>query len=330
MLESPLVSIIITSYTADRLQDIFKLLDSIEAQTYPRTETLFVAERSKELYDKLESYAKAKSGLHMRVIFNEGEPGASSARNLGIKQAKGEIIAFIDDDTVLFPDWAEEMVKTYERESIVGVTGPAFPLWQDGPVPWIPEEFYWLFSCTSWCEWREISDVRNVWTMNASFRREAFTLGGLFSPSIGPRSGSMSGRKRDISEDVELSLRVRQRTGKRIVYNPNARVKHRVYKDRTRFGYIIQWSYWVGFSKHKLKKLYPPASKDEDLLSQEHQLLKRIFTKLLPNIFWGMFKDPIISFRKLWVTITVLVFVTLGYSFSSLKSLFERQESTVG
>ena len=42
---------IITSYDMDRLRDIFELVDSIKAQTYPNTETIFVTERSKELFD---------------------------------------------------------------------------------------------------------------------------------------------------------------------------------------------------------------------------------------------------------------------------------------
>ena len=312
MADRPLLSIIITSHYTERMGDIYELLDSIQAQTYPNLETIFIAERSRELYDQIKAYGREKAVSNMRVIFNEGEQGASAARNLGIKQSKGAIIAFIDDDALPFPDWAEEMIKTYKDDSVIGVTGPALPLWKDdSAASWFPEEFYWVLSCTAWGEWNGIAEVRNVWTMNASFKKEAFLLAGYFATSIGPKNGSMAGRKTNLSEDVELSLRLREVTGKRIVFSPDVRVQHRVYSDRLELGYITRWAYWMGYSKHKLKKLYPQT--DADPLSQEHQLLKRIITRLLPNIMRTFLTNPVIAWRKLRVTITALFFVALGY-----------------
>jgi hypothetical protein len=51
--EQPLLSIIITSYTLDRLRDIFEPLDSIKGESYDNIQTIFVAERSRELYEKV-------------------------------------------------------------------------------------------------------------------------------------------------------------------------------------------------------------------------------------------------------------------------------------
>ena len=62
-----------------------------------------------------------------------------------------------------------------------------------------------------------------------------------------------------------------------------------------------------------LKRLYPDAEKGKDLLGQEHQLLKRIFTRLFPNIVKTFFTNPVIAWRRLRVTVTALTFVTLGY-----------------
>ena len=107
-------------------------------------ETIFVAERSAELYERVKTYAEEKAVRNMIVVFNNGEPGLSAARNLGIKEARGDIIAFIDDDALPFPDWAEEMVKTYEDDQVIAVTGPALPLWEHKAMAWFPEEFYWI------------------------------------------------------------------------------------------------------------------------------------------------------------------------------------------
>jgi glycosyltransferase involved in cell wall biosynthesis len=166
VVKQPLLSIIITSYTIERSRDIYELMNSIKAQTYPNIETIFVAESSAELFDKVKIYAAENNNINITVVFNDGEPGLSAARNLGIKEAKGDIIAFVDDDTVLFNDWAEEMVKTYTDDSIIGVTGPAFPLWEDEEAgKWFPEEFYWVISCTAWSGWSDVRRVRNAWGM---------------------------------------------------------------------------------------------------------------------------------------------------------------------
>ncbi len=50
---NPLLSIVITSYTIRRLDDIHKLLDSIAAQSYAAIETIFVVEHSRELEDDI-------------------------------------------------------------------------------------------------------------------------------------------------------------------------------------------------------------------------------------------------------------------------------------
>jgi len=315
VIKEPTLSIIVTSYSTQRLNDIYELLDSIKAQTYSHIETVFVAEQSKELYDLVQDYAQEKAIPNFKLIFNDGEKGASAARNLGIQQARGEIIAFVDDDALPFPDWAEEMVKTYADASIIGVTGPAFPLWEDENDAWLPEELHWLISCTSWAD-NETRKVRNIWLQNGSFRREAFDRAGFLNPGLGPQDSTQGFKGREIrdgiiSEEVDISLRIIAVTKKYILYNPAVRVKHRVNKKRLKPAYIRRWSYWMGLSKRKVKKLH--LQTDKSILAPEQQLLKRIFTRLFPDILKALFTHPVIAWRKLKVTMTALFFVALGY-----------------
>jgi len=309
----PLLSIVVTSYTTERLKDIFELLDSIKSQTYKNIEVIFVAEHIKELYEKVREYGEKIGLTNFKVIYNEGELGASGARNLGIKNAKGDIIAFVDDDVVLFPDWAEKMVETYKDHMIIGVTGSALPLWKDASLCWLPEEFHWIISCTTWLKAEKVVEIRNVWTENCSFRKEAFQISGLFSTHIGPKKGSMTGRRTDLSEDVEISLRIRKKTAKRIVYNPEVKVWHKVYRERLRWRNIIQWSYWIGSSKRKLKKLYDKTDIGIEPMEQEKRLLNRILFKLFPKTAKDFFKKPIPALRIILLGAVILFFVGLGY-----------------
>jgi len=314
------ISIIISSYTMDRFNDITELLDSIQAQSYRNIETIIVTERSPELAESIKNYTQEKGYLNVVVLYNKGEWGASSSRNLGIKQARGEIVAFVDDDALLFPDWAEETARAYAEDSaIIGLTGPIHPLWQDESMAWFPRELYWIFSCTYW-DWTEPTEVRNGYGTNISFRREAFNLCGFFKTSLGIKGYGKSGWQGVGAEETEFSLRVKWQTGKRIVYHPNIRVKHKVYRYRLSNSFIRKRAYWEGQAKAMLNKLY--RSDNGQVLSTEHELLRRIFFKLIPSSLKLLFRQPATALRQLLVTKLVIACVAAGYLNYGLRGLY--------
>ena len=318
------ISIITTSYTMDRLKDIIELLDSIQAQTYQNIETVFVAERSPELADSVRRYIAEKGYPHMQVLYNKGEWGISSARNLAIGQVKADIIAFVDDDALLFPNWAEETMKTYaDDSSVIGVTGPILPLWEQESMSWFPREFYWIFSCTYW-DMTEKTEVRNGYGTNLSFRREAFDSGEFFRTSLGVKGRGQSGWQEPGAEEAELSLRVRRKTGKRIIYNPQVKVKHKVYRYRLMTSFIVKRAYWEGHAKAMLNRWYHSAGSNT-VLSTEHELLHRILFKLLPHTLRRLFHQPLIALRQLWLVTMVLSCVASGYFGYQFSSLFGRR-----
>ncbi len=305
MARQPLLSVVITSYTMKRLAGIYELLESIKAQTCTGIEIIFVAE-SRELYEKVSTHC-AGNGINAMLIFSDSRSGLSATRNLGASQATGDIIAFVDDDALPFPGWASHLVKTYDDDSVIGVTGAAFPLWDGEPQEWFPEELYWIIGCTAWSD-NERREVRNAWGMNMSFRREALQKAGLFTEEFGLHDNRRTGWADPPSEDVDLSLRVRQITGKRIIFNPDAGVRHRVSREKLSLKFITRRAYSVGYQRRMLKRLYPGAS-----LGQEQRLLKRILIRLLPGTLAGFFTRPADSWRRLTITVTALFFVTAGY-----------------
>ena len=324
----PKISIITTCYTMDRFKDITELLDSIQEQSYNRNiETIVVAERSPELTENIRNYAQKKDYPNVVVLYNQGEWGLSSARNLGIKQASGEVLAFVDDDALLCPNWAEETAKAYAQDSsIVGLTGPILPLWEDESMAWFPREFYWIFSCTYW-EWTEPTEVRNGYGTNISFKREAFNSCGLFKASLGAKGGGESGKHEPGGEETEFSLRVRRQTRKRIIYHPNIKVKHKVYRYRLSNSFIRKRAYWEGYTKAMFGRLY--RSNDEAVLSTEHELLQRIFSRLIAGSLKLFFSQPKVALRQLWVTILVLACVATGYLSYTMSNLFHHSEGYI-
>lgn len=325
---SSLLSVITTSYSLERLKDIEDLLDSIKAQTYPRIELIFVTEGSEELCHRVKALIRDKELYNSQVLVSAGEPGADAARNLGISSARGEIVAIVDDDVVLFPDWAEEMVKTYLDSAIVGVTGAILPRWEDNSMSWFPDEFSWMWGGTLWCDWHkgdEVREIRNVSGANCSFRKEVIKkVGGYLTP-LGGYQGKdeKSTWYRGGGEEVELSLRVRQKSGKQIVFNPRVRVYHRVYRFRLSWGWITHKAFAMGYCKHMVEALYPHSG-DKPTLSQEYNLLGRIFTRLIPNIAKTSFTHPVIAWRQLLVTIIGVLFTGIGYAAYFFKPLKPR------
>jgi glycosyltransferase involved in cell wall biosynthesis len=324
-MKPPLVSIITTCYTLDRLKDITELLDSIKAQSYESTEALVVAERLPELADSIKRYIAEKGYSRMQVLYNEGEWGSYPSRNLAIEQAKGDIIAFVDDDALLFPDWVEHTVKAYAQDSsVIGITGPILPLWEEESMSWFPRELYWIFSCTYW-DLDERTEVRNGYCTNLSFRREAFETCGLFKASLAGEGQGKSDWQQPAAQETEFCLRVKEGTGKRIVYDPSIRVRHKVYSYRLTSSFIAKRAYWEGYAKAMLDRRYRPSG-SEVVLSTEYELLRRILLKLLPRTLGRLFRQPVTSLRQLWAVAIALSGVAGGYLSYGFLSLFRQGE----
>ena len=107
----PLISVIVPAYNiVDCLE---KCIRSITAQTYSKLEILLVNDGSTDstgaLCDKL-----ATEDSRIRV-FHKENGGSSSARNLGISQAKGEYLGFVDSDDHIEPDMYERLLRTALR-----------------------------------------------------------------------------------------------------------------------------------------------------------------------------------------------------------------------
>ncbi len=327
--ESPLLSIVITSYTMDRFKDICDLLDSIKQQQFAQNgqdsalseemlETIFIAERSLELYEKVKEHAEDIGLANFRLLLSGERLGLGGARNLGAKEARGQIIAFVDDDAVLFPEWAREMVNTYEDKAVMGVTGASIPLWQDRELDWLPKSFYWLISCNDWTGWNEITEARTLWGQNMSLRKEALAKSGSFHPKLGYHQ--------PVAEDLELSLRVKRRTGGRLLYNPNVRVWHKIYAFRVNLKYVAARAHHIGVSRRVIR--------NTDLREQTNLRLEKHAVDGILKVFLGLpadfLRSPHIAWKKFTVALTIVIFSGAGFVFPGKNMMTARYiQSTI-
>lgn len=309
----PLVSVVITSYSLRRFSDLLEALQSLGQQTYTNVEIIFVGEGPEKLCERVEAFGRERSIPRLRTVFNDGRPGLSFARNIGVRHAHGEIVAFMDDDAVAAKDWIQRIVQVFlSKPGVVGVTGQAIPLWMDEGTQWFPEEFDWIIGSTRFTGWKEARPVRNAAGVNMAFRQEAFQHCRFSEVFAGGNQGDPTGTKGGlVGDDTLFSLELYAETKRPILFDPRVRVYNKVYAHRLRSRFVRQRAFWEGYTKGTLVRLY---SKDQMVkLSTEFSLLRRVLFRFFPRTLWQLTYDRPTAWRKLTLAVSVLFHVGLGY-----------------
>ena len=118
----PFVSIVIP--TTGNVKFIRGLVESVVKLDYPKDkfELILIGDKPTKLIEK-HSERAVKAGINTVVEYTP--VAAGQKRNIGAKKAKGDLIAFTDDDTILREDWIKNSVKhIIENKGYVGVGGP--------------------------------------------------------------------------------------------------------------------------------------------------------------------------------------------------------------
>jgi hypothetical protein len=155
------------------------------------------------------------------------------------------VVAFIDDDAVADRNWLQTLLLAYRDPRVIAVGGAVLPRWDRGRPPGFPEEFDWVVGCTYLGMPTGRRTVRNLIGANMSFRRQVFRVIGGFSDGIGRVGGGAGG-----CSETELCIRAAAALPASVIlYDPAARVSHRVPTARTSWRYFGTRCYREGLSK---------------------------------------------------------------------------------
>lgn len=233
------ISVVVCTYTTRRWDALRECISALRAQTLAPHQVIVVVDHEPALLQRIDTELP-----DVTAIPSAGPPGEAGSRNAGVRAATGSVVAFIDDDAVAEPDWLERLAEAYEDESTVGVGGAILPRWSASRPSWFPPEFDWVVGCSYRGMPDTRAEVRNLTGANMSFRREVFEQLEFF-PGLGHVGGrSLGGTETDFCIRLAEAL-----PGRRIVYEPRARVHHHVPPERARFSYFISRCYNEGLSK---------------------------------------------------------------------------------
>ncbi|MGN6258159.1 MAG: glycosyltransferase [Solirubrobacterales bacterium] len=260
--EPPTISVVICAYTRDRLEVLSEAVDSLRAQTLPPHEVVLVIDHAPELLEEAR-----ERWPDLEVVPNRERRGLSGARNSGVAEASGEVVAFLDDDAIAAPDWLARLAAAYADPNVLGAGGTVRPRWVEGKPGWFPPEFDWVVGCTHSGMPQRLEPVRNLVGANMSFRRQPLLDVGGFSHDLG-RVGTLPVG----CEETDLSIRVHQRWPQaEILYDPAAEVEHVVPPSRGRVRYFLDRCRAEGRSKAVLSGMVG----SDDGLSSERTYVRR-------------------------------------------------------
>jgi len=201
----PFVSIVIPVYNGART--IRLCLDAIQQLDYPREryEVIVVDNNSTDGTPEIVSQYPVRL-LHEREL-----QGPHAATNTGVRQARGEIIAFTDSDCVPETGWLRALVAPFSDEDVVAVGGRIEAYQPASPVERFLQKLKPLRHCYQMSESFPVPII----TANAAYRADALHAVGFFNANM--YTGS----------EVDLAWRVQWTTGGKVVFVPEAVVYHK-------------------------------------------------------------------------------------------------------
>jgi glycosyltransferase involved in cell wall biosynthesis len=183
--------------TRDRSDTLARCLASFSQQTLLPSQIIVVDNASTD--GRTCHVAQAAGAQYVR----EDRLGLDIARNVGARVARGEIIAYTDDDVILHPRWLERLVNAFDAPEVMAVTGLVLPAELETEAQ-RHFETYWGFGRgyrrkdfgTAFFSQDRKHGCR-VWEIgagaNMAFRREVFELAGYFDERLDVGAAGCSG-----------------------------------------------------------------------------------------------------------------------------------------
>jgi GT2 family glycosyltransferase len=297
----PTISVIVCGYTEERWDDLARAVASLHEQTEPAHEIILVVDHCPGLQRRAQAEL-----ADVTVVPNRLAKGLAGGRNTGLAEARGDVVAFLDDDAAADPDWVARLADRYLDDRVVGVGGLVKPVWEAGRPRWFPPELDWVVGCSYEGIPAGRGPVRNFIGANMSFRREVIEDLHGFMTGLGRVGNAPLG-----CEETEFCLRVSQRYPDGVLlYEPAASVSHRVRKQRSGWGYLSSRCFAEGLSKAKVARLVGTRR----ALASERSYLLATVPRAVGRSLVGGARGHLTQIASALALIFAVVMTTVGYA----------------
>lgn len=298
-----MVSLVICTY--NRAQYLPKVLDSIKQQTCAVDQYEIVLINN-NCTDNTEAICKSFERENPELKFNyliESNQGLSYARNRGYKEAKYDIVAYLDDDAFIAKDYVEVMLHAFANNTIDALGGKILLSYEDTPPKW--ENKY----VNSILGYFNKGDAPFMFTRedfprgsNMVFHKQILEQVEGFNVRLGRTGGNMNG-----GEEKDIFNKIYDAKG-RVMYAPDLIVYHTVPLFRTKIDFVKKQAHGIGVAE-RIRTL--SISKAAFLFRILLELYKWIGTLFL--FFMYTLKN---QFDKGWFLIRFRIWVSGGLIFN--------------
>ncbi len=246
-MQTPILSIIVCTYNREKY--IGECLTCLAKQNVDKSqyEVLIVNNLSTDNTQKIVDEIIQKYPEISFLSFIEEKQGHTFARNRGIREAKGSILSFIDDDAFVEKTFCSaiiEFFKNHENASAIG--GKIIPLYENKRPAWMSKYLLPLVAALDLGnQIKAFKGHKFPIGANMAFRKSMFDKYGIFDVNLGRRGTGLEG-----GDEKELFLRLK-RGGEKIWYVPQVSVQHIIPDSRIKKSYIKGLAIGVGTSERK-------------------------------------------------------------------------------
>ncbi|MCD8073150.1 MAG: glycosyltransferase [Alistipes sp.] len=243
---SPRLSVVVATY--NRSGSLRRTLGSLAAMTLDETLWEVVAVDNNSCDDTrrvFDEFVAERGVRNMRMVFEPAQ-GLSHARNRGIAESRGEVIAIIDDDELVNPAFAGDYLAFFDSCPRAAAAGGKITLKYLGPRPrWMSRftEVPVAGTLDLGGRAREFPRGRNPFGGNMALRRGTLERAGVFDPAYGRTGGRLLA-----GEEKELFHRIRS-LGGQIWWVPGPEIFHIIDGDRLTRDYFCRLNYMGGVSE---------------------------------------------------------------------------------
>ncbi len=222
------------------------------------------------------------------VYLTESRPGKSHALNTAVARAKGDLLAFTDDDVLPSPGWLAAYTQAFVETGADYAAGRILPLWEATPPRWLtPAQHGVLAVCDGGTRRLILAGIHDQVMpigANMAVRRHVLDRVGGWNPELGKLKDTLR-----TGEDHEFALKLAA-AGFAGVYEPEACALHRVPAERLRLEYFFRWCYSNGRIEAGLEQEYPSTT--NYLLRVPMYLWRRLATDLASTVTGIVTVDP--------------------------------------